>query len=148
MLLLGSNDQITLDSNYIHHTSGRGPKIGGNTLVHAVNNYWYSVSGHAFDNEATGKVLAEGNVFDEVAQPIKPITTPGQLFSSPNPAVNMRCRNDLRRTCRLNMNINSGPFTGFATGVLGGMQGKHVPGAYRAGSVKNQVLANAGVGKI
>jgi pectin lyase len=40
LYLTGSNDQVTLKGNYIHHTSGRSPKVGGSTLLHAVNNYW------------------------------------------------------------------------------------------------------------
>jgi hypothetical protein len=35
----GSNDQITFKNNYVHHFSGRAPKLGGNTVLHAVNNY-------------------------------------------------------------------------------------------------------------
>lgn len=35
----GANDQITFKNNYVHHFSGRAPKINGNTVVHAVNNY-------------------------------------------------------------------------------------------------------------
>jgi pectate lyase len=64
--LTGSQDLITMKGNYIHHTSGRSPKVGGNTLLHAVNNYWYANSGHAFDNAAGGMVVAEGNVFQNV----------------------------------------------------------------------------------
>jgi pectin lyase len=66
MYLTGSNDLVTMKGNYIHHTSGRSPKVGGNTLLHAVNNYWYANSGHAFDNGAGGMVVAEGNVFQNV----------------------------------------------------------------------------------
>lgn len=35
----GSDDQITFKNNYVHHFSGRAPKLGGNTVLHAVNNY-------------------------------------------------------------------------------------------------------------
>jgi hypothetical protein len=28
---------VTMKGNYIHHTSGRSPKVGGNTLLHAVS---------------------------------------------------------------------------------------------------------------
>jgi len=53
---------ITLKGNYIHHTSGRSPKVQGNTLLHAVNNYWYDIDskGHAFELGQGGYVLAEG----------------------------------------------------------------------------------------
>lgn len=35
----GSDDQITFKNNYVHHFSGRAPKLGGSTVLHAVNNY-------------------------------------------------------------------------------------------------------------
>lgn len=33
----GSSDLVTLKGNYIYHTSGRAPKVQGNTLLHAVS---------------------------------------------------------------------------------------------------------------
>lgn len=42
----GSNDMITFKGNYVHHSSGRSPKVAGNTLLHAVNNYFYANSKH------------------------------------------------------------------------------------------------------
>lgn len=35
----GADDQITFKNNYVHHFSGRAPKLGGSTVLHAVNNY-------------------------------------------------------------------------------------------------------------
>lgn len=32
----GSGDMVTLKGNYIYHTSGRSPKVQGNTVLHAV----------------------------------------------------------------------------------------------------------------
>ena len=43
VLFLGSQDLVTFKNNYIHHFSGRAPKVGGNTLLHAVNNYFVSI---------------------------------------------------------------------------------------------------------
>lgn len=40
MLLIGENDQITLANNWIHDTSGRSPKVGETTTLHAVNNFF------------------------------------------------------------------------------------------------------------
>ncbi|KAJ0153905.1 putative pectin lyase A, partial [Colletotrichum tanaceti] len=68
----GSNDQITFKNNYIHHFSGRAPKVSGDSFVHAVNNYWAQSSGRAFEVDKGGYVLAEGNVFDNVATVIRP----------------------------------------------------------------------------
>jgi pectin lyase len=33
----GSSDLVTMKGNYIYHTSGRAPKVQGNTLLHAVS---------------------------------------------------------------------------------------------------------------
>jgi pectin lyase len=35
--LTGSSDLITFKGNYVYHMSGRAPKVGGNTLLHAVS---------------------------------------------------------------------------------------------------------------
>jgi pectin lyase len=86
ILLDGSNDMITMKGNYIHHTSGRGPMMMGNTLLHAVNNEWYAVEGHAFDVRAGSMVVAEGNVFQNVMTPL--LENEGQSFSSPSTSAN------------------------------------------------------------
>ncbi|GMF64497.1 unnamed protein product [Phytophthora lilii] len=56
-LILGKKTELSLLGNYVHHTSGRSPKIGGHngeiSVVHAANNYFFENSGHAFD-VATG----------------------------------------------------------------------------------------------
>ena len=36
VFLYGSHDFITLKGNHIHYTSGRSPKVEGNTVLHAV----------------------------------------------------------------------------------------------------------------
>lgn len=51
LLFYGTGDLITLAQNWIHHTSGRGPKIEGNANIHVFNNLWENVDGHAFDIE-------------------------------------------------------------------------------------------------
>lgn len=40
MLLIGEQDKITLANNWIHSTSGRSPKVGKTTTLHAVNNFF------------------------------------------------------------------------------------------------------------
>lgn len=79
----GSNDMVTLKGNYIHHTSGRSPKVSGNTLLHAVNNYWYANSGHAFEVGTGASIVAEGNVFQNVNAPIE-AGPEGQIFTAPS----------------------------------------------------------------
>jgi hypothetical protein len=56
----GNDDFVTFVGNYIHHTSGRSPRLDYNSLWHAVNNYWYSNSGHAFDVSSGANALIEG----------------------------------------------------------------------------------------
>ena len=141
--LTGSQDLITMKGNYIHHTSGRSPKIGGNSLVHAVNNYWYSNSGHAFDNAAGGKVVAEGNVFQNVATPL--LANAGKFFASPSTGANAACSANLGHVCQLNSFGSSGTLTGTDTSFLSNFAGKSVASAAKASS---GVSSTAGVGKI
>jgi pectin lyase len=141
--LTGSNDLITMKGNYIHHTSGRSPKVGGNSLVHAVNNYWYSNSGHAFDNGAGGKVVAEGNVFQNVVTPL--LENVGQFFGSPSTSANAACKANLGHVCQLNTFGSSGTLGGSDTGLLANFAGKSVASAAAASS---GVSSTAGVGKI
>jgi pectin lyase len=145
ILLLGGGDLITMKGNYIHHTSGRSPKVGGqgNTLLHAVNNYFYSNTGHAFDIEAGGMVVAEGNVFQNVAKPL--LSNNGQFFSAPSTGANAVCQSYLGHTCQLNSFGSSGAFSGSQTDFLVNFQGKNVAGASAASA---NVANTAGVGKI
>ncbi|KAJ3575040.1 hypothetical protein NPX13_g4165 [Xylaria arbuscula] len=78
----GSNDLITFKGNYILHTSGRAPKVGGNTLLHAVNNYWYQSSGHLFEVDSGAMILAEGNVFQNAGNMVDS-TVSGKIFTEP-----------------------------------------------------------------
>ncbi|EEY54981.1 pectin lyase, putative [Phytophthora infestans T30-4] len=63
-LFLGTQTQASLVNNFVHHTSGRSPKVGGSSVVHAANNYWYSNSGFSYDVVENGNVLLEGNYFE------------------------------------------------------------------------------------
>ena len=148
LLLIGSGDTITFQGNYIHHTSGRSPKVGGTdkgTLLHAVNNYWYDNTGHAFSIAAdeNGRVLAEGNVFESVTKPIEDgvdllyaVTDNGAACSSP-----------LGRTCQANQLTSSGDWSGSATDFLSSFADEGVE-ATAASEVAASVKSNAGVGKL
>ncbi|KAJ4408966.1 hypothetical protein N0V91_002780 [Didymella pomorum] len=141
--LTGSNDLITMKGNYIHHTSGRSPKVGGNTLLHAVNNYWYANSGHAFDNGAGGMVVAEGNVFQNVVTPL--LANSGKFFASPSTSANTACNTYLKHNCQLNAFGSSGTLAGTDTSFFSNFNGKSVASASTASS---SVANSAGVGKI
>ncbi|KAF1926755.1 polysaccharide lyase family 1 protein [Didymella exigua CBS 183.55] len=148
ILLIGSGDKITFQGNYIHHTSGRSPKVGGTdegTLLHALNNYFYDNTGHAFSiaEDENGRVLAEGNVFESVTTPIESgfdllyaVTDNGAACSSP-----------LGRTCQVNQLTSSGSWSGSATGFLSSFADEGVE-AVAASGVAASVKSNAGVGKL
>lgn len=119
----GSNDLVTFKGNYIHHTSGRSPKVQGNTLLHAVNNYWYDIdsNGHAFEIGSGGYVLAEGNVFQNVNVPVESGVT-GKYFTVPGSG--SVCSTYLGRSCVSNAFGSSGTFSSSDTSFLSNFEGK------------------------
>ncbi|KAL2870525.1 polysaccharide lyase family 1 protein [Aspergillus lucknowensis] len=143
----GTSDLVTMKGNYIYHTSGRSPKVQGNTLLHAVNNYWDGNSGHAFEIGAGGYVLAEGNLFQDVAaiyqDPIE-----GQAFSSPSESQNEACSTYLGRVCELNGYGSSGAFTQADTDFLANFEGKSIASASPYSDVASTVPSTAGQGTI
>ncbi|KAF3384409.1 putative pectin lyase B [Penicillium rolfsii] len=143
----GSNDYVTLKGNYIYHTSGRAPKVQGSTLLHAVNNYWYDNSGHAFEIGSGGYVLAEGNVFQNIDTVVQsPIS--GQLFTSPSTSANTACSKYLGRVCQMNGFGSSGTFSQSDTGFFSKFSGQNIASATAYTSVVSSVTANAGQGKL
>ncbi|KKY18946.1 putative pectin lyase [Phaeomoniella chlamydospora] len=147
MYLDGSNDLVTLKGNYFYHTSGRMPKVQGNTLLHAVNNYWYDISGHAFEIGEGAYVVAEGNVFqnvDEVAE--SPID--GEVFTAPSTSANAACSTYLGHTCQVNGFGSSGTFSEDNTSFFSDFSGKNVASASAYTTVVSSVTSNAGYGKL
>ncbi|KAH7176973.1 putative pectate lyase [Dactylonectria macrodidyma] len=142
----GSNDLITFKNNYVSHFSGRSPKIGGNTLLHAVNNYWYDNTGHAFDVDSGGMVLAEGNVFQNINTPITSTST-GKLFSSPSTSANAACSAYLGHVCEVNGFGSSGTFSGSDTSFFSYFSGKNIASASTY-TVAKGVPSTAGFGTI
>ena len=141
----GSADLVTLKGNYIHHTSGRSPKAAGNVLLHAVNNYFYANTGHAFEVDGGGNVLAEGNVFQNVANPVDS-NVGGQLFTVSNGGG--ACSSALGRSCQANAFGSSGTFSRADTGFLKNFGGKNIASADTASNANGYVRDRAGVGKI
>ncbi|KAI8942535.1 hypothetical protein NX059_000597 [Plenodomus lindquistii] len=140
---IGEGDFITLKNNYIHHTSGRSPKLGGNTVFHAVNNVWSENSGHAFDNGAGSKVLLEGNVFENVKTSL--LENKGNFFSPSGSALG-QCEANLKHTCVANLFTGSPAITEADKSVLDGFKGKSVATVGKADAAA--IKAGAGVGKI
>ncbi|OJJ42895.1 hypothetical protein ASPZODRAFT_75268 [Penicilliopsis zonata CBS 506.65] len=143
----GDSDMVTMKGNYIYHTSGRSPKVGGNTLLHAVNNYWYDNSGVAFEVGSGAYILAEGNVFQNVDEPVQsPID--GELFTSPSTTANEACAAYLGRDCEINGFGSSGTFSSDDTGFFSDFEGKTIASATTYTAVAASVTANAGQGKL
>ncbi|KAG3140400.1 hypothetical protein PI126_g16029 [Phytophthora idaei] len=118
-LILGKKTEVSLIGNYIHHTSGRSPKIGGHdgeiSVVHAANNYFYENSGHAFDVATGGYVLAEGNYFASVKSPN--MDDPTGNFMVPTAAGD--CKATIGRDCELNVLKDSGTLKGYSQDKVG-----------------------------
>lgn len=141
---------ITFKNNYLYKLSGRSPKVSGNTLLHAVNNYWHDSTGHNFEVGSGAKVLAEGNVFQNCKAPIEAggVQSGGLLFASPSTAANAVCKNYLGRACQLNGFGSSGALAGSSdTSFLANFKGKNVASAASYEAAKN-VPNTAGFGKI
>ncbi|KAK9782768.1 putative Pectin lyase B [Seiridium cardinale] len=148
VLFLGSQDLVTFKNNYLHHFSGRAPKVGGNTLLHAVNNYFYQTdsSGHAFEIDSGGMVLAEGNVFQNVVTVVTD-DVEGQAFTSPSSTANTVCETYLGRDCVLNAFGSSGTFNIVDTDFLANFEGKNIASATSADTAKS-VASSAGFGNL
>lgn len=134
---------ITFKNNYIYHMSGRSPKVGGNTLLHAVNNYWYdySSSGHAFEVGSGANVLVEGSVFQNVPVEVESSSFAGQMMSVPQSA----CSTYLGRACTTNIFGSSGTMSYTTTSFLSNFQGKNIAAASAAASsMESTIPANAG----
>lgn len=139
----GSSDRVTMKNNYIHHTSGRSPKVGQNTYLHAVNNYWSSNSGHAFDILVGGKVVAEGNYFETVTTPL--LENKGAFFGSPSTSANTACKATFGRNCQVNKLVSSGKLGGTDTGFISGAKGQPIASASAASTNPKNL---AGIGRI
>ncbi|KAF4972869.1 hypothetical protein FZEAL_9501 [Fusarium zealandicum] len=139
----GANDLVTFKNNYIYHTSGRSPKIAGNTLLHAVNNYFHDISDHAFEIDS-GSVLAEGNIFQNVKNTVQ-AGYKGKLFGSTSANANTACAAGLGRNCQLNAFGTSAALGGTDTSFLNNFKGKTIAKASDANSAKS-VMTSAGFG--
>ncbi|KAF4464298.1 pectin lyase F [Fusarium albosuccineum] len=85
LLLIGKKDWYTFSGNWIHDVSGRAPHVGtGDSAIymHAINNYFENIGGHAFDISENTNVLIEGNYFQNVDTPLTSgsFTSGGQIY--------------------------------------------------------------------
>lgn len=137
----GTDDQITFQKNYIHHSSGRSPKVDYGTAIHMVNNYWDENSGHAFEGE-DAYVLLEGSTFNGVEAPAADFTA--SIFASSGASTS--CSSALGRSCAGNTYVDSGTaLSGTSTSVLSKFKGLTMADADDDAS---GVPTSAGVGKV
>ncbi|KAE8341314.1 hypothetical protein BDV24DRAFT_163444 [Aspergillus arachidicola] len=139
----GSSDKVTMKGNYFYKTSGRAPKVQGNTYLHAVNNYWNDNSNHAFEIGSGGYVLAEGNTFADVTAAVEDSSFEGELFSSSSDADT--CSSYIGRACKANSFTNSGDLSGTTVDVLSKFKGETVATADTASTAP---ASNAGQGNL
>lgn len=144
----GSADYVTFKNNYVHHTSGRGPKVAGSTLLHAVNNLWADTdsSGHAFEIASGAYVLAEGNVFQDVTTP-EESGDDGALYSVNDSSAASSCSSYISRECVANSYSSSGTLSGTSTDVLSKLKSYTLATADSTSSVSG-LSSSAGFGTI
>uniref|UniRef100_A0A8H7N318 pectin lyase n=1 Tax=Bionectria ochroleuca TaxID=29856 RepID=A0A8H7N318_BIOOC len=135
----GSSDQVTFKNNYIYHTSGRSPKVTGKTLLHAVNNYFSDIKGHAFEIDSGTQVLAEGNYFEGVDTIVE--GSNGQLFVADSNG--SACSSGLGRSCQANGYSSSGKWSGSDSSFLSSFSGSNVASA-KAYSSATGLASSAG----
>ncbi|KAJ5390958.1 uncharacterized protein N7496_002026 [Penicillium cataractarum] len=144
----GKNDKVTFTGNYIHHTSGRSPKLEFNSYWHVYNNFWFNNTGHAFDIGEGTNALIEGNVFQQVKTPFLADSSPGKTFAV-TASDKSTCDSALGRTCAANTLTSSGTLSASDESVLSSWpSGESGIDVLDAGRVKSSVLSNAGVGKL
>ncbi|KAH1743874.1 hypothetical protein KXV22_005417 [Aspergillus fumigatus] len=128
----GSSDKVTLKGNYLYKTSGRAPKVQGNTYLHAVNNYWNDNSNHAFEIGDGAYVLAEGNLFSDVTAAVESSSFTGELFGSAS--ASSTCQSYIGRDCVANSFSSSGTLSRSNVDVLSKFKGETVASASAAGT--------------
>ncbi|KAM0438494.1 hypothetical protein ACHAPT_001243 [Fusarium lateritium] len=154
IIIGGKADKITFDRNYLHDVSGRAPKIGsseGTQVVQAVNNYFNYNTGHNFDITSSGRVLIEGNRFENSKTPITADSKAGKLFTVPDDASRSTCSSSLGRNCETNALTASGDWPSRKDSVVLTELGKYKSNLVtpiRIGDVKGTVNSNYGIGRI
>lgn len=146
--MVGTDDQITMQGNYISHTAGRSPALSGGTLLHAVNNVWEDNNGHALEGGDTkARGIYEGNVFINIKSMVDNYA--GRLFTADDQGSNSACKPALGRSCVSNIIENSkGNFSFKDDSFFSEFSGLEIASAVPAAQAQLDVPKNAGAGKI
>jgi pectate lyase len=146
--MVGEDDQITMQNNYIYRTAGRSPALSENTLLHAVNNVWEDNNGHAIEGGSdNARGIFEGNAFINVRQLVSDYS--GRLFTTPNGDSTSECELAFGRPCEVNLLEESqGDFNFVDTSFFSEYSEYEIAPAVSAEEAKKSVPANAGAGKI
>lgn len=111
-MFLGDGDMVTLGHNYYLETSGRSPKVGGGdpVYIHAFNNFFNYIGGHAFDVDDGAYALIEGNRFVDADTPMTSdsSTEGGYIYNTPTTDSTSTCSSYLGRACVVNALTDSG----------------------------------------
>lgn len=132
LFFIGDGDQITFKGNYVHHTSGRSPKVDTGSFVHVLNNYWSTSSGHAFEGEG-GYALVEGNTFEDIA--VMEQGWAGAMYAPSSD--DSACSGALGRDCMANAYPGSPSLEESDTSALDEISGLEVADAVDAASAKS-----------
>jgi pectin lyase len=160
-LNLGSADTITFLGNWVHHTSGRGPHVGGyagvNVVMHLIDNLYERGTGHAInptssDGTMQSRLLVEANHFTQVTRPVFIDGTPGLIYAPVSDEAG--CRGTLGRVCAANI-ASPAPSSGWTppldaaalSGVASASAGA-LPEPFPATEVPHVVPHLAGVGHL
>jgi pectate lyase len=158
MLIVGAQNTITVNDNWIHHTSGRAPESGGYGSVaslHFVNDYYDYVPGIAANPYTTSsKYLYEGTYFRNVDHPVLPDATvapaPGLAYvplASTIGSTTAACEAALGRRCVANIAAPQNGEFPLAPSVLGQFDGATIT-PYPAAEVPKVVPHLAGPGHL
>ncbi|EEY54982.1 pectin lyase, putative [Phytophthora infestans T30-4] len=92
--------------------SVKSATVGGSSVIHAANNYWYSNSGFSYDVVENGNVLLEGNYFESTAVPSKNDTETVGAIIVPSSSTQTKCKSTLGRNCVENTVVKCGSLSG------------------------------------